>query len=153
MPATPALYRERLAPGQWWWLAAIAIGGSFGLVLLPIAGRPGLVLGAMAGAGVGIAILVLTSAKVEVADGLLRAGRAVIPVSELGAVEVLEADRMARLRGPEIDPRAYLCQRSWLAGGVKVDVIDEADSTPYWLVSSHHPELLAEAIEVQRRRG
>jgi hypothetical protein len=153
MPAPPALYRERLTPNQWWWLAAVAIGGSFGLVLYPVAGRPGLVLGGMAGAGVGIAVLLLTSAQVEVADGRLRAGRALIPVSDLGEVEVLDADRMARLRGPDIDPRAYLCQRSWLPRGVKVVVQDPADPTPYWLVSSHHPELLAEAIEVQRRRG
>jgi hypothetical protein len=152
MPASPALYRERLTPNQWWWFAAVAIGGSFGLVFLPIAGRPGLVLGSMAGAGLGIAILVLTSAQVEVADGGLRAGRARISVTDLGPVEVLDAAHMSRLRGRDIDPRAYLCQRSWLPGGVKVAVADRADPTPYWLISSHHPDLLAEAIEVQRGR-
>src|SRR4029078_8546333 len=68
MPPLPALYRERLTPNQWWWLGAVAIGGSFGLWLYPVAGRPGLVLGGMAGAGVGIAVLILTSAQVEVAD-------------------------------------------------------------------------------------
>jgi Protein of unknown function (DUF3093) len=153
MPSPQPLYRERLAPTQWWWFAAIAIGASFGLVLAPIAGRPGLVLGAMAGAGVGIAILVFTSAPIEVSDGSLRAGRARIPVADLGSVEVLDAARMSRLRGPEIDPRAYLCQRGWLPVGLKVEVADPDDPTPYWLLSSHHPDLLAEAIEVQRRRG
>jgi len=153
MPPAPPLYRERLTPNQWWWLATVAIGGSFGLVLYPVAGRPGLILGAMAGAGVGIAVLLVTSAEVEVAGGSLRAGRARILVTDLGPVEVVDADRMARLRGPDIDPRAYLCQRSWLPGGVKVAVTDPTDPTPYWLISSHHPELLAEAIEVQRSRA
>jgi hypothetical protein len=111
-----------------------------------------LVLGAMAGAGIGIAILVLTSAVVEVDAGALRAGRAVIPVQQIGPVEVLDAAQMARLRGPGIEPRAYHCQRGWLPLGVKVAVQDPADPTPYWLVSSHHPDLLAEAIEVQRGR-
>ena len=147
MPSPQPLYRERLAPTQWWWFAAIAIGASFGLVLAPIAGRPGLVLGAMAGAGVGIAILVFTSAPIELSDGSLRAGRARIPVADLGSVEVLDAARMSRLRGPEIDPRAYLCQRGWLPVGLKVEVADPDDPTPYWLVSTRHPDELVLALK------
>jgi hypothetical protein len=153
MPSPQPLYHERLLPTQWWWFAAIAIGASLGLVLAPIAGQPGLVLGGMAGAGLGIALLVYTSALVEVSNGELRAGRARIPVARLGPAEPLAAERMARLRGADIDPRAYLCQRSWLPLGVLVPVDDPDDRTPYWLISTHHPDLLAEAIEVQRRRG
>jgi hypothetical protein len=153
MPKPQPLYRERLMPNQFWWFAAVAIGACLGLVLAPVAGQPGLVLGAMAGAGIGIAVLVLTSALVLVDGGSVRAGRAQIPVTQLGAVEVLDAEQMAHLRGPGIDPRAYHCQRGWLPVGVKVTVTDPADPTPYWLVSSHHPDLLAEAIEVQRGRS
>jgi hypothetical protein len=85
-----------------------------------------------------------------VASGRLRAGRASIPVGLLGPAEVVDRAEMARLRGPGIDPRAYLCQRGWVQAGVKLEVQDPSDPTPYWLVSSQHPQQLADAIEAQR---
>jgi Protein of unknown function (DUF3093) len=145
-------YRERLIPTIGWFVAAIAIGASFGLVLLPLAGNAGLAVGALAGAAVAVGILVVTSARVEVTGGRLHAGRASIPVALLGPAEVVHREEMARLRGPGIDPRAYLCQRAWVRAGVKVGVRDASDPTPYWLISSQHPEQLADAIEAQRRQ-
>jgi hypothetical protein len=65
-------------------------------------------------------------------------------------VQVLTKERMAALRGRDIDPRAYLCQRSWLDLGVTVAVTDPADPTPYWLVSSRQPEALAAALAAHR---
>jgi DUF3093 family protein len=153
MSGPPPSYRERLVPTVGWFVAAIAIGASFGLVLLPVAGTAGLVVGALVGAAVGVGLLVLTSAEVEVARGRLRAGRASIPIELLGPAEVVDRAEMARLRGPGIDPRAYLCQRSWVRAGVKVAVLDTGDPTPYWLVSAQQPERLADAIEAQRRRS
>ena len=146
-------YRERLTPTIGWFVAAVAVGASFGLVLLPLAGNAGLAIGAVAGVAVAVAILVLTSARVEVTEGRLRAGRASIPVAELRPAEVVDRAEMARLRGPGIDPRAYLCQRGWVPAGVKVDVQDPSDPTPYWLISSQHPDRLADAIEAQRRQA
>jgi hypothetical protein len=152
-PGPRAAYRERLTPPVLWYVVAIVIGGSFGLVLLPIAGAAGFALGALAGAAIGAGILVLTSAGVEVADGILRAGRAAIPVRLLGPATVLDAGEMALLRGRSFDPRAYLCQRAWVKAGVRVQVDDPADPTPYWLISSRRPDLLASAIEAQREGG
>jgi hypothetical protein len=56
---------------------------------------------------------------------------------------------MRAARGPELDARAYLCLRGWIAGGVRVPVLDPQDPAPYWLVSSRRPGELAEAV----RRG
>ena len=67
---------------------------------------------------------------------MFRAGRARIPVQLLGDPEVLDADGMRRARGPELDARAYLCLRGWIAAGVRVPVLDPRDPAPYWLVSS-----------------
>ncbi|MFL6099882.1 MAG: DUF3093 domain-containing protein [Actinomycetales bacterium] len=151
--APRAAYRERLTPPVLWYVVAIVIGGSFGLVLLPFAGAEGLALGALAGATIGAGILVLTSAVVEVTEGVLRAGRAAIPVRLLGPATVLDAAEMSVLRGRSFDPRAYLCQRAWVKAGVQVRVADPADPTPYWLISSRRPDLLALAIEAQRDAG
>jgi Protein of unknown function (DUF3093) len=143
-------YRERLTPTGFGWFAAICVGASLGLVVLPLAGVPGFVAGAIVGAGIGIAIMALTSALVEITADSLQAGRARIGLADLGAVEVLDQTRMAELRGRGIDPRAYHCQRGWLPTGVKVDIRDAADPTPYWLISSRHPAALARALQRSR---
>jgi len=50
--------------------------------------------------------------------------------------------------GPDADVRAYLLLRPYLKRSVKVTVRDERDPTPYWLVSTRHPEHLVTAIRV-----
>jgi len=55
------------------------------------------------------------------------------------------------ISGPELDARAYLCLRGWIAAGVRVPVLDPRDPAPYWLVSSRRPAELAEALRLARR--
>jgi hypothetical protein len=150
MPTPQPPYRERLTPSGFGWFAAAAIGASLGLVILPLAGNLGLVIGSVVGIAIGITIMVVTSAQIEVGERSLRAGRARIGTENLGAVEVLDRARMAELRGPKINARAYHCQRSWLPGGIKVDITDAADPTPYWLISSRQPAALADALTADR---
>jgi hypothetical protein len=157
------LFRERLTPGWFGWAAAAAIGASFGFVVLPLAGGlgylAGFLAGAVPGALVGVGIMAATSARVEVTSGVravdgsageLHAGRARIGVGSLGAVQVLDQPAMANLRGRGIDPRSYHCQRGWLPTGVKVDIADPSDPTPYWLISSRRPAELADALRATR---
>ncbi len=142
----PGTHRESLLPTAWIWLVVLLVAASLGLVFLrPLGTTVALAtaLAAMAGAAIG---LLLTSARIEVADGELRAGHARIPLELLGRVAVVTPERMRALRGPEADARAYLCQRSWLPGGVVVEVTDPDDPTPYWLLSSRNPQRLAAAL-------
>ena len=94
-----------------------------------------------------VATVVLT-ATVSVAEGELRAGRARIPVTLLGDVTVLDPDAMRTELGPRLDARAHACLRAWIRTGVRVELADPQDPTPYWLVSSRRPEELARAITV-----
>lgn len=143
----PAAHRETLLPGPWAWVAALGVAATLGLVFLPSLG-PVVAFTTAAAAMVGAAVgLWLTSARIEVRDGELRAGRAQMPVRFVGRVKAVTPERMRALRGPEADARAYLCQRSWVPGGVVIEVVDPADPTPYWLVSSRTPQRLAAALE------
>ncbi len=146
-PAAPlASYREALLPSPGLWVAAPAISATLGLTVLGVLGAIAAIAVAVLAGALAVVGLLATSARIEVADGRLRAGRALIPVSLLGRVAVLPPDRMRHLRGRGGDARAYLCQRSWIAAGVVVEVADPADSVPYWLLSSREPERLAAAI-------
>ena len=144
----PAAYDERLSvPLRWWALATMFLASvlvaflvatplwvALGTTLLLVA----LVLGVFVGYG---------SARVTVADGWLRAGRARIETGHLGRCEPLDAAAMRRLAGRDADARAYLLLRPYLRGGVRVDIADPADPAPYWLLSTRRPTRLAAALD------
>jgi hypothetical protein len=48
--------------------------------------------------------------------------------------------------GREGDPAAFVSIRPWIGPGVQVWIDDEDDPTPYWVVSSRHPERLVKAL-------
>jgi hypothetical protein len=83
---------------------------------------------------------------VAVRDGVLYAGPAHIATDLLGSVEPLDAEQTRRVHGVEADARAFLLTRPYLKRSVKVTLVDPADPTPYWLVSTRHPRELAAAL-------
>src|SRR4051794_38306337 len=92
------------------------------------------------------ALLSYGSARLSVAGGWFRAGRARIEGVHLGRVTALDPEETRRVAGPEADARAYLLLRPYLKRAVKVEITDPADPAPYWLVASRRPEALAEAV-------
>lgn len=134
-------YRERVAPRAGFYLALLLLLPAVVVVFAPINPPLGWVIG--------IALyLVFSSAAtagapvVSIADGEFRAGRATIPIADLGeAVPLRDAAARAET-GPGLDGRAYLSIRGALPV-VKVAVVDERDPTPYWLVSTRNPEKVA----------
>jgi DUF3093 family protein len=140
------LHYERLWPTAGVWIGCCLVASALGLTVLAVV-RPAVAAGvSLLAAAAAAAALARSSAVVEVRDGRLRAGRASIPVSEVGRVRVLDRERMDALRGVDADVQAYLCQRGWLPRGVVVEVIDPDDPVPYWLISSRRPERLAAAL-------
>ena len=85
-------------------------------------------------------------ARVKVADGVLAAGRARVPVDLLADPEVLGPAATSRAVGQEADARAYLLLRPYLKHSVRVRVVDPSDPPPSWLVSTRHPRRLAAAL-------
>jgi Protein of unknown function (DUF3093) len=143
-------FEERLTPPWWLWaigsvlVALLAL--SFSIVLGPAAGGAVVLVfgGAMAW------VLVTAAAIVRVEGETLTAGPAHIPVSALGPVVILDADRARAVRGPESDPAGYHLIRGWVPAGVQAAVIDPHDATPYWFVATRRPAALAAAIEAAR---
>ena len=73
----------------------------------------------------------------------LRIDGAHIEIKYLGSVEVLDAQSMRLLRTRDADPAAYLAIKFWTPTGVKIEVKDPRDPTPYWLVTSKRGEEIA----------
>ena len=125
------------------------------LWLATVVALPPVVSGLVTGAALGLLVALLLgygSARIEVTDGVLRAGRARIELDHLGAATPLDADAARRLAGVDADARAYLLLRPYLKRGVRVDITDPADPAPYWLVSCRRPEAFVSAFEAARAR-
>ncbi|QIK83662.1 DUF3093 domain-containing protein [Sanguibacter sp. HDW7] len=150
IPTTaPATYRERLLPGPAGIGAAVLFAVMCGVVVL-VSSAVAAIATTVVVLVAGIVLVMVTSPVVEVRGGELRAGHAHIPVALLGDVTELDAAGVRSALGPGFDPRTYACLRTWTKGAVTAPVVDPADPTPSWLVSTRRPSALRAAIEAAR---
>lgn len=144
-------YRERLWPAPWLFLATALVIPASLLVFLPINDFAGVIVAAVL--YIGCVVLLLAAApRVEVTTSELVAGKARIPLSLVGESTAARGDDAWQQRGPLLDARAWLLIRGWIDPVVRIEIDDDADPTPYWLVSTRRPEALVEAIESARQR-
>ena len=150
-------YRERLYVPLAWWLLAVPtvliLGGTV------YAGLPSpwpvVIVGGLA-VGCAVLLIALGRGSVEVGDGALWAGGAVLPLTAVTEVVALGEKQSTRLRGPRADPAAHFYSRPYLKESVYVAVDPAAQGdrhVPYWLIGTRHPADLAAAIERCRIRA
>lgn len=138
-------YRERLWPSPWIALiAALAIPASL-LTFAPLSALVGGVVGVLLSLGV-IGVAIMTAPTIVIADGMLRAGSARVPLSFVGSTIAARGDDARQARGPRLDARAHLVLRPDVGPVLQIELIDPDDPTPYWLVSTRRPEEFAAAI-------
>jgi len=92
------------------------------------------------------ALVALGRTRVQVVDGELRVGRAVLPLHHVGRADVVERRGKQAALGPELDPSAFVLHRGWVGPLVRVEVTDPADPTPYWVFSVRDPDGLISAL-------
>ncbi len=140
-------YQERLRVPLRWWAQGTMLVAIFWLSLIVSVPEPV----AWSATGVAMALLVLGlrwygDARINVGDGWFTAGNARIEARHLGTADALDTEETRRVSGPDADARAFLLLRPYVRQSVRVEITDPADPTPYWLVSSRHPEALATAL-------
>ncbi|MGY2703867.1 MULTISPECIES: DUF3093 domain-containing protein [unclassified Nocardioides] len=151
MTVSPA-YAERLGvPLRWWVQGTMLVATLWLAVVVALPAVAAWVVTLVALATMAFLFSMIGAARVVVADGRFRAGRAHIGAEHLGAVTALDAEETRRTAGVEADARAYLLLRPYLHRAVKVEITDPADPAPYWLVSTRHPEDLARALTALSR--
>jgi DUF3093 family protein len=143
--STGSIYRERLWPAPWVFIATALVIPASLLVFLPISTIAGIVCAVVLYGAIVVTLLVTTPA-VDVDDALFTAGRARLPRSAIASVAAFTGQEATAQRGTKLDARAWLLLRGWIPGLVKVQLDDPSDPTPYWLVSTRHPVELADAL-------
>jgi hypothetical protein len=143
-------YAERLGVPLRWWAQGVMLLATFWLAfVVAIPGvLPWLISGVL-GALVALTFSSYGSVRLTVEGGTFHAGRAHIPLAQLGRAEALDAAATRLAAGADADARAYLVLRPYLKRAVRVPVVDPADPTPYWLVCTRHPEALAAALNLE----
>ena len=140
-------YREALRTPWWWYLAGMAIAAVFAAefhvadvsltdwipwcTLLPLS----VVLVWWSGHG-----------SLEISRGEIRIRGAHLPLHYCTGVVALDAGTLRRVVGREGDPAAHLEIRPWIGPGVQLWLDDEDDPTPYWVVSTRHPDAVVAAV-------
>lgn len=145
------VYRERLTI-SWWWSVVVA-GLILSVTIVYFVYQPPRIAGAVTLALVAIAaaVIVAGAARISVDPEGLRCGPNLMEWAYVGEAKALSAEETRERLGPAADPRAFLFTRFYINRAVEVTVEDPADPHPYWLVSSRHPEELADAIRRARR--
>jgi hypothetical protein len=92
-------------------------------------------------------IAVKSKLILEVDENELRAGSAHIELKYLGQATALDSKEMGRLRTRDADPASFLIFRFWRSTGVKVEINDPRDQTPYWLITSKRNKELAQILK------
>lgn len=144
-------YREALRPPWWWYAVAIFVAGllaaefhissldltdylSFG-ILLPLSV---------------VIVWSLGRGTLEIRDGELRVRGAHIALADIDGAVALDAETLRRVVGREGDPAAFVSIRPWIGPGVQLWLDDPDDPTPYWVISSRHPQQVVDLIRAGR---
>jgi hypothetical protein len=147
-------YRERLWVPWWWWLPGVALAALIALeVNQGVRGLPNWVPFAVLLPVAAAILLWFSKTELRVVGGNgpgeeteLWVGAAHLPVSVISrSAEVPRSAKSAAL-GRQLDPAAYVMHRAWVGPMVLLVLDDPDDPTPYWLVSSRHPDRVLSAL-------
>ncbi len=146
MSETSLKFKEHSPWPIWLWLFLIFLAASLALAFWAALGnRWGAITGLLQLLGL-IFLSQRSALAIEVTGSELLVGSAHIERKFLGRVEALTADQMRQWRGPLSDPAGYMALRFWIPTGVKIEVVDPKDPTPYWLISSKKAQPLLAAL-------
>ena len=144
LPATD-LYKERVLPTVYFYIASITLPLSLFLVALPFSEVVSISL-ALASIPLVLVLSWLGSPLIALNEQTLSIGQASIETKYLGKAEVVSAQEAFLERGVKLDSRAFTKFQIGVKQLVKIEIQDKQDPTPYWLIATRNPEFLAGLI-------
>jgi hypothetical protein len=128
-----------------WFLYALMCASIYLAIWAPLGVIPALVAAVLSGGG-----LIIISQKMQttiyIKNNFLYANRAKIDLKFVKKATALAKDEFKDLNGAGADPAAFLATNFWTNTGVKVELKDKNDPTPYWLISTKRAEELAKKL-------
>ena len=144
LPVTD-LYKERVLPTVYFYIASITLPLSLFLVALPFSEVVSISL-ALASIPLVLVLSWLGSPLIALNEQTLSIGQASIETKYLGKAEVVSPQEAFLERGVKLDSRAFTKFQIGVKQLVKIEIQDKQDPTPYWLIATRNPEVLAGLI-------
>ena len=139
------LYKERVLPTVYFYIASITLPLSLFLVALPFSEVVSISL-ALASIPLVLVLSWLGSPLIALNEQTLSIGQASIETKYLGKAEVVSPQEAFLERGVKLDSRAFTKFQIGVKQLVKIEIQDKQDPTPYWLIATRNPEVLAGLI-------
>ena len=95
---------------------------------------------------IGLVAIYAATSTITVDEKELRIKKAHIEKKYCGEISIIDKKEFGFLRTRGADPAAYLATTFWISKGIKVEVSDSRDSTPYWLISTKQAQALKKAL-------
>ncbi|MCB1293494.1 MAG: DUF3093 domain-containing protein [Gordonia sp.] len=147
----PDRYEERLTVPWWWWAAGAVVTGVLGYEIQLSAHKSAWSAAGYVVVGILVAVLLWSVGRTRVAvtaDGELVADKARLPREVIARGATVAATAKSAALGRQLDPAAYLMHRAWVKTMVLLVLDDPDDPTPYWLVSTRHPDRVLAALNI-----
>jgi len=142
-------YREKLWPAPWIYISSALVIPASLLVLFPVNITAGIFTAIALYAGI-VITLIATSPVIQVTETHFLAGKARLPLEFAGEASAFTGEEAKLERGQRLDARAWLLIRGWISPVVKVEIRDEKDPTPYWIISTRDPDAVVAALNAAR---
>lgn len=140
-------YRERLSAPWWWYPIALGVAsllaGEFHIAGLRL--TDWIPFGTL----LPLSVLIVWSLgrhELKVADDEVFIRGAHLPLRFVSGAVTLDPTTLRRVVGREGDPQAFVSIRPWIGPGVQLWLDDPDDPTPYWVLSSRHPQRVIAAL-------
>lgn len=141
-------YREVIRMPLWLLALIYFFFLSFVLSVWAALGNSAALMSFLALSALMVVIAIRTRLIIQVSQSELMVGRAHIELKYIGEVTELDSAAMRNIRSRDANPLAFLGIRFWSSTGVKVELTDKQDKTPYWLITSNKANQLAQALRV-----
>ena len=128
------------------WVFVISMSISIYLAIwAPLGVMPALLMTLLFFAGF-LAVLNKMQTRVFISKDYLYANKAKIEIKYIKKAIPLNKSEFRDLNGVSADPAAFLATNFWTNTGVKIELNDKNDPTPYWLISSKRAIEIAEKL-------
>ena len=147
-----AAYRELLRTPWWWYPVAVGVAcllaAEFHISGLRL--TDWIPFGTLIPLSV-VLVWMLGRSPVEISGGELRVRGAHLPLQYVSGAVALDPLTLRRVVGREGDPAAFISVRPWIGPGVQVWIDDADDPTPYWVLSTRHPDRVVRVVRAAAR--
>ena len=139
-------YFEQISWGIWiWFFVAILCASIYLAIWAPLGNISALVITLISIFGFYyLSLKMQTTTYIQ--DNFLYVNQAKIDLKFLKNAKALDESEFKKVIGSDADPAAFLAINFWVKTGVKIEVNDKNDPTPYWLISSKRASELAKIL-------